>query len=63
MVVYGGETMKTSGDDIAETLYLMGIKPKWLENSDRVIGLEVIPHESLGRPRIDVTLRIRNNFV
>ncbi len=62
MVVYGGETMKTCGDDIAEAFYLMGIKPKWLENSDRVIGLEVISPESLGRPRIDVTLRITGLF-
>lgn len=62
MVIYGGETMKTCGDDIAEALYLMGIKPKWLENSDKVIGLEVIPHEELQRPRIDVTLRITGLF-
>jgi cobaltochelatase CobN len=62
MVVYGGETMKTCGDDIAEALYLMGVKPKWLENSDRVTGLEVIPYEILGHPRVDVTLRITGLF-
>lgn len=62
MVIYGGETMKTCGDDIAEALYLMGVKPKWLEGSDRVIGLEVIPYEGLRRPRIDVTLRITGLF-
>lgn len=62
MVIYSGETMKTCGDDIAEALYLMGIKPKWLENTDKVIGLEVIPLEELKRPRIDVTLRITGLF-
>ncbi|KNZ41109.1 cobaltochelatase subunit CobN [Acetobacterium bakii] len=62
IVVYAGETMKTSGDDIAEVYYLLGVKPKWLENSDRVIGLEVIPVEELGRPRVDVTLRISGLF-
>jgi cobaltochelatase CobN len=62
IVVYAGETMKTSGDDIAEIYYLLGIKPKWLENSDKVIGLEVIPIEELGRPRVDVTLRISGLF-
>lgn len=62
IVVYGGETMKTSGDDIAEALYLMGIRPYWLENSDKVIGLEAIPLEELKRPRIDVTLRISGLF-
>jgi cobaltochelatase CobN len=62
IVVYAGETMKTCGDDIAEILYLMGIKPKWLENTDRVIGLEVMLPEELGRPRIDVALRITGLF-
>lgn len=62
IVVYAGETMKTSGDDIAEVYYLLGVKPKWLENSDRVIGLEVIPTSELGRPRVDVTLRISGLF-
>lgn len=62
IVVYAGETMKTCGDDIAEILYLMGIKPKWMENSDKVIGLEVIPIEELKRPRIDVTLRVSGLF-
>ncbi|MDK2937425.1 MAG: cobaltochelatase CobN [Eubacteriaceae bacterium] len=62
IVVYGGETMKTSGDDLAQILYLIGIRPKWLENSDKVIGLEVIPVKKLGRPRVDVTLRISGLF-
>lgn len=62
IVVYAGETMKTSGDDIAEILYLMGIKPKWIENSDKVVDLEIIPLDQLKRPRIDVTLRISGLF-
>ncbi|MDI3536403.1 MAG: cobaltochelatase CobN [Eubacteriaceae bacterium] len=62
IVVYGGETMKTSGDDLAEILYLIGIKPKWLENSDKVIGLEVMSVKELKRPRVDVTLRISGLF-
>lgn len=62
IVVYSGETMKTRGDDIAEILYLYGVRPIWLEHTDRVIGLEIIPLEELGRPRIDVTLRISGLF-
>ncbi|WP_303863939.1 cobaltochelatase subunit CobN [Alkalibaculum bacchi] len=62
IVIYAGETMKTSGDDVAEVLYLMGIKPKWVDNTDIVMGLEVIPLEELKRPRIDVTLRISGLF-
>jgi len=58
IVLYAGDQMKTSGDDIAEVLYLMGIRPVWLGTSSRVTDLELIPLEELGRPRIDVTCRI-----
>ncbi len=40
----------------------MGVRPIWLENTDKVIGLEVIPYKELGRPRIDITLRITGLF-
>ena len=62
IVVYAGDTMKTYGEDLAEVLYLLGIKPVWLGNTNRVIGLETIPVEELGRPRVDVTLRISGLF-
>lgn len=62
IVVYSGETIKTGGDDVAEILFLYGIRPVWLGETDKVIGLEVIPLEELQRPRIDVTLRISGLF-
>jgi cobaltochelatase CobN len=66
MVVWATDCMRTTGDDVAEILYLMGIKPVWEASSGRVIGLEPIPFEILRRPRIDVTIRIsglfRDNF-
>ena len=62
IVVYSGETIKTGGDDIAEILFLYGIRPVWLGDTDKVMGLEVIPLSELGRPRIDVTLRISGLF-
>ena len=62
IVVYSGDTIKTGGDDVAEILYLYGVRPVWLGDTDKVIGLEVIPLEELGRPRIDVTLRISGLF-
>jgi cobaltochelatase CobN len=62
IVIYSGETMKTCGDDVAQVLYLMGIKPRWLENSDKVVGFEKIPMDELKRPRIDVTLRVSGLF-
>jgi cobaltochelatase CobN len=62
IILWAIPTMKTSGDDVAEILYLMGMKPVWEESSGRVAGLEVIPLDELKRPRIDVTVRISGLF-
>ncbi|HET6792799.1 MAG TPA: cobaltochelatase subunit CobN, partial [Acidimicrobiales bacterium] len=62
LVVWGTAAMRTSGDDIAEALALMGVRPVWADESGRVAGLEVIPLSELGRPRVDVTLRISGFF-
>lgn len=62
MVVWAGNTMKTCGEDFAECLYLMGVRPVYLGETTRVLGVEPIPMEELGRPRLDVTLRISGLF-
>jgi len=62
IIVWGTSTIRTQGEDIAEILYLLGVKPVWQEESRMVIGLEVIPLEELGRPRIDVLVRISGFF-
>jgi len=62
MVLWSGPNMRSSGQDIAEFLYLLGIKPVWQKGSLRVTDLEVIPLEELKRPRIDVTARISGLF-
>ena len=62
IIVWATDTMKTGGDDIAYILYLMGLRPKRSSYGGRVVGLEVIPLSELGRPRIDVTLRISGMF-
>ncbi len=62
IVVWGTAAMRTQGDDIAEVLALLGVRPVWNEESRRVTGLELIPLEELGRPRIDVTVRISGFF-
>ena len=59
---WGTSAMRTSGDDVAEVLALIGVRPTWDEASRRVNGLEVIDLDELGRPRIDVTLRISGFF-
>jgi cobaltochelatase CobN len=60
--VWGTAAMRTSGDDVAEVLALLGVRPRWDEASRRVTGLEVITLAELGRPRIDVVIRISGFF-
>lgn len=59
---WGTSNMRTGGDDIAQALALIGVKPKWDPASWRVTGFEVLPLAVLGRPRVDVTLRISGFF-
>ncbi|MGV9777789.1 cobaltochelatase subunit CobN [Streptosporangium sp. NPDC003464] len=60
--VWGTSAMRTAGDDVAEVLALLGVRPVWDEASRRVTGLEAIPAAELGRPRVDVTVRISGFF-
>jgi cobaltochelatase CobN len=60
--VWGTAAMRTSGDDVAEVLALLGVRPVWDEASRRLSALEPIPLAELGRPRIDVTVRISGFF-
>ncbi|CQD15552.1 cobaltochelatase subunit CobN [Mycobacterium lentiflavum] len=60
--VWGTSAMRTSGDDIAEVLALLGVRPVWDDASRRVVGLTPISLAELDRPRIDVTVRISGFF-
>ena len=59
---WGTANMRTGGDDIAQGLALMGVRPRWEERTGRVIGFEILPVSVLDRPRIDVTLRVSGFF-
>jgi cobaltochelatase CobN len=59
---WGTSNMRTGGDDVAQALALIGAKPVWEPSSWRVTGYEIIPLAKLGRPRVDVTLRISGFF-
>ena len=59
---WGTSNMRTGGDDIAQALALMGVQPQWEPTSRRVTGFEIMPVSVLGRPRVDVTLRISGLF-
>ncbi|MBD3679924.1 MAG: cobaltochelatase subunit CobN [Rhodobacteraceae bacterium] len=62
LTAWGTANMRTGGDDIAQALALMGVKPQWDAANRRVTGFEIIPHTALGRPRVDVTLRVSGFF-
>jgi cobaltochelatase CobN len=62
LVAWGTSAMRTQGDDIAEILALLGVRPVWHPESRRVTGIEVVGLAELGRPRIDVTVRISGFF-
>ncbi|MEE3627837.1 cobaltochelatase subunit CobN [Nitrospirillum sp. BR 11752] len=59
---WGSPTLRTGGEELAQALALMGVRPLWEAGSGRVTGIEVLPATVLGRPRVDVTLRISGLF-
>jgi cobaltochelatase CobN len=59
---WGTANMRTGGDDVAQALALMGVRPVWERASGRVTGFEILPASVLDRPRVDVTLRVSGFF-
>jgi cobaltochelatase CobN len=59
------DIMWSDGECMAQIMNLLGVEPLWKENG-QLAGFSVIPLETLGRPRIDVTIRasgiLRDNF-
>ena len=62
VTAWGTANMRTGGDDIAQVLALMGVKPQWDNANRRVTGFEILPLSVLDRPRVDVTLRVSGFF-
>ena len=62
LVVWGTSNMRTGGDDIAQALWLWGCEPVWEESSGRVVDFRILPLSLLGRPRVDVLLRVSGLF-
>lgn len=60
--IWGTSTMRTGGDDFAQALALLGVRPIWDGISRRIVDFEILPLTVLGRPRVDVTLRISGFF-
>lgn len=59
------DIMWSEGEGMAQMLFLLGVRPVWRTNG-RVGGFEIVSLEELGRPRIDITVRVsgitRDNF-
>jgi len=59
------DIMWADGEGMSQIFFLLGVRPVWLSDG-RVKGIEVIPLKELGRPRIDLTIRVsgimRDNF-
>jgi cobaltochelatase CobN len=60
--LWGSATLRTGGEEIAQSLALMGCRPTWDHATGRVTGVEVLPIAAIGRPRVDVTWRISGLF-
>jgi len=59
------DIMSSDGEMYAQLLALLGVEPVWQSNG-QVRSFSIIPLEKLGRPRIDITVRVsgitRDNF-
>jgi cobaltochelatase CobN len=62
MTLWASASLRTGGDDLAQALHYLGAVPVWDAMSNRVTGVEILPLAKLGRPRVDVTLRISGLF-
>lgn len=62
IVLWGSNEFRNYGEDIAQALYLMGVRPVWEPRNARIKGLEVIPISELNNPRVDITFRISGFF-
>lgn len=62
LVIWGTSNMRTGGDDIAQAMWLWGCEPVWEDASGRVVDFRILPLGLLGRPRVDVLLRVSGLF-
>ncbi len=54
-VIWGDETMRHEGIVEAQVFHLLGTRPVWNERG-KVVDIEVVPREELGRPRVDIVI-------
>jgi magnesium chelatase subunit H len=61
LVLWGSDNIKSDGGPIAQALALIGAVPRF-DSFGRLSGAELIPLETLGRPRIDVVMTLSGIF-
>ena len=61
MVLWGTDNLKTEGGPLAQALWLMGAAPRH-DSYGRLTGAQLVPLETLGRPRIDVVITLSGIF-
>jgi magnesium chelatase subunit H len=61
LVLWGLDNIKTQGEGVAQALWLLGVRPL-RDSLNRVAGVEPIPLEKLGRPRVDVVMTVSGIF-
>lgn len=62
MDLWASPTLRTGGEDVAQALALMGVRPTWDAATTRVTGFEIVPQTHLEHPRADVTVRVSGAF-
>src|SRR6202043_4202205 len=60
--LWGSATLRTGGEEIAQSLAYLGCRPTWDHGTGRLTGVEVLTLAQIGRARIDVTWRISGLF-
>ena len=61
MVLWGTDNLKSEGAQIAQALALIGAVPRF-DNYGRLSGADLMPLETLGRPRIDAVVTLSGIF-
>lgn len=61
MVLWGSDNIKSDGGPIAQAMALIGAVPRF-DSYGRLSGADLVPLESLGRPRIDVVMTLSGIF-
>jgi cobaltochelatase CobN len=60
--LWASATLRTGGEEIAQAMAFLGVRPTWERGAGRVTGIESVPLAKLDRPRIDVTIRMSGLF-